>query len=888
MRRDAVVTCLSEDTILCFVEGRLSTAALTAVESHVRSCSSCEQLLAAGLAEGSLGPSRAIPGAGTIRAEGGRIERGALVGRYTVLSFVGSGGMGEVYAAYDPQLDRRVALKLLRPESSQRVARAEARLLREARAIARLSHPNVIAVYDAGTFGDRVFVAMEYVDGETLASWLATPTRRSTTEILSVFRDAARGLAAAHAAGLIHRDFKPQNVMVARDGSARVADFGLVRRLEDSTGVAEHDGADARSGDPIDLGLTHPGELIGTPLYMSPEQFKMEPTDARTDQFSFCVALYRSLYGEHPFIEHEKAALGELRSHVLAGRVRPPSAHASVTPSIRRVLLRGLSADPAARWPSMTELAAALARHPSRSQRRTIGILASAALMAALLTGWRASRPAVVLCQSGPSRLADSWPPGSGSTGGRRRADALAASFVATKFPGADEISSRVSSLLDDYAHRWLAMYRDTCEATHVRGEQSAEVLDLRMACLEERRGSLKALTDALGNADRNIVEQAIHAAAALPDLDRCADIGGLRAVVPLPADRLVRERVDNIRRRAATAKALNDTGRHSQAIVETSGLVAEARAIAYEPLLAELLTQLGSFEVDAEMRPGTIATLEEATVTAIRARRDDLAAETAALLASAIGNYGGRPDEGERWAAIGEALVDRLGAGHERIRAWLLQSRAGLSEASDPEAALRFSEQAVALKRKVLPPDHPDVANALVMEAEELHRRGDDARALEVVVEAESVLMRAYGPRSAHVAQAMSNRGEYLLALGRPAEALPLFRDAAARWEAAMGPTFRFLAYPLTGMGRALLALRRPGDARGPLERAMQIRRHGEPRPIERADTSFALAQAVWAEGDRERALILARSARDEYAAVSSAKQQADDAAAWIAHHRS
>jgi hypothetical protein len=358
-----MLTCPSEDDVLCFVEGRLESARMAAIEAHTRACASCEQLLAVAMA-GSSGTSTE-PGRedrSALTPTPG-LARGVLVGRYTVLSLVGRGGMGEVYAAYDPQLDRRVALKILGARHGPGNTRAEARLLREARAIARLSHPNVIAVYDAGVVGDRIFVAMEYVDGQTLAAWLAAQPR-SRTEILQVFRAAAHGLAAAHASGLVHRDFKPQNVMVARDGTARVTDFGLVQRLHTDEQPDGQAGSPARPDGALDLtlSLTRQGELVGTPLYMSPEQLKLEPTDARADQFSFCVALYHALYGEHPFLEDGERGFGRLKENVVAGRIRPAPARDTLPSWLRRVLVRGLATTPEARWPSMTDLAAELER----------------------------------------------------------------------------------------------------------------------------------------------------------------------------------------------------------------------------------------------------------------------------------------------------------------------------------------------------------------------------------------------------------------------------------------------------------------------------------------------------------------------------------------------
>jgi serine/threonine protein kinase len=293
-----------------------------------------------------------------------------------VLEILGRGGMGEVYAAYDPELDRKIALKILHAGGPANDSRGRSRLLREAKAIAKLRHPNVIAVHDAGTLDDRVFLAMEHVEGMTLGAWLAERPR-TRQEILNVFVAAGRGLEAAHAAGLVHRDFKPQNVMVGRDGDVRVMDFGLARSIDEepepvpgpaALAAAQSDlavsaGAPGRAA----LPLTRTGELVGTPLYMAPEQFRAERTDARTDQFSFCVALYQALYGAYPFAG---AGFGELMAAVNGGQVQPPPAKSAVPPWLRRILLRGLSVDPAARWPSMQVLTAALGRDPARRRNR--------------------------------------------------------------------------------------------------------------------------------------------------------------------------------------------------------------------------------------------------------------------------------------------------------------------------------------------------------------------------------------------------------------------------------------------------------------------------------------------------------------------------------------
>ncbi len=299
------------------------------------------------------------------------LARGASIGRYVVLGLVGRGGMGEVYAAFDPELDRKVAVKLLRVKAGNGVSLNEGRqrTLREAQAIARLSHPNVVVVFDVGTFDEKVFIAMEFVDGNTVTYWLEQQPR-TWQEVLRIFIAAGRGLIAAHEKGLVHRDFKPDNVMVGKDGQVRVMDFGLARQMPERP-LREHrprsgapnrvdmkivgsetmpldqgtlllnqdfggsiDGQSSVSG-LFDARLTRTGAMMGTPAYMAPEQFFGAATDARTNQFSFCVSLYEALYGQRPF---EGKRLTELTAAVVQGTVRDAPAGTKVPFWVRRDL----------------------------------------------------------------------------------------------------------------------------------------------------------------------------------------------------------------------------------------------------------------------------------------------------------------------------------------------------------------------------------------------------------------------------------------------------------------------------------------------------------------------------------------------------------------------
>ncbi len=368
------MACLTEESISAFLERALAPEESGAAEEHVATCAQCRQVLA----EAARLRSRA-GGGGSVEPSVRSPEPlrpGAHVSRYEIRAPIGAGAMGIVYDAWDPQLQRRVALKLLRRltgDGSEATAERE-RLSVEAQAMARLSHPNVVAVYDAGVVpgeaNGEVFVVMELVEGRTLAAHLAAQ-RRPWREILDLFAQAGRGLAAVHAANLVHRDFKPHNVLIGRDERARVTDFGLARRPGWASLSAAGAGPAAAAGlrNPgaaiaEDLGADSagaPSAIAGTPLYMSPEQFRGEPVTSRTDQFSFAVALYWALYLRHPFAGARSEGIAALADRMTSGTFHPAPPDAAVPPAVAAVLGRSLAPRPEDRFLSMEALLDALA-----------------------------------------------------------------------------------------------------------------------------------------------------------------------------------------------------------------------------------------------------------------------------------------------------------------------------------------------------------------------------------------------------------------------------------------------------------------------------------------------------------------------------------------------
>ena len=362
---------IGDNTAVEFLEGTLSELDEARVEAHAARCHDCRQHLA------ELGRMESqddqVPTAPLGEEAHIALERGEKVGQFEILSRIGSGGMGVVFAAYDPRLGRKVALKLLRSpkDSGLSVSDAQRRFLREAQAMAQLSHPNVIAVYDVGRYKSEVYIAMELVEGETLTRWLRR-WKRPWRDILDKFLAAGTALAEAHGSGLAHRDFKPDNVLVGSDERVRVMDFGLVRSLFfDAPGADGHAPAREPHAGMLGHALTRTGALMGTPRYMAPEQLAGQETEARSDQFSFCVALYEALYDQHPFEGDTAAGLGPDSS------ARPLPPETEVPSWLHNALVRGLSFKAKDRFPTMRDLLRAITPPPLRPSRVRLAIAAS-------------------------------------------------------------------------------------------------------------------------------------------------------------------------------------------------------------------------------------------------------------------------------------------------------------------------------------------------------------------------------------------------------------------------------------------------------------------------------------------------------------------------------
>jgi tetratricopeptide (TPR) repeat protein len=852
----------------------------------------------------------AVPPDKTAGGQAGVIlQRGQAIDRFVVLGLVGRGGMGEVYAAYDPELDRKVAIKLLRARGD--TADARTRLLREAQAIAKLRHASVVMVYDVGAYADGVFIAMEFVEGMTAGGWVHAGAR-TWRQTLDVYLAAGRGLAAAHAAGLVHRDFKPDNVMVTNEGQVRVMDFGLARQVADAAAEADaarrelvskaaaaaevdpdHDPdetMDLRRGKAapdnlaktsekyLSVKLTQTGAMLGTPAYMAPEQFALRPTDARTDQFSFCVALYESLYDQKPFAGESLTAL---MASVTSGLVTPPPAKARVPGWIRKVLLRGLRTNPDERFPAMEELLVALETDPTvRLRRGAAGLALVGCLVAVLLTAGRSLGDGAVSCRGGAEHFAGVWEAGHGLSARKR---AIRAAFLATGAPYAARAFASVTRLLDDYVETWSRANLDACQATRVRGEQSDEVLDLRMACLQERVTNVRALTDLFASADEKTVENAVGAASALPPLDRCSDVPSLRAVVKPPADPATQTRVQALRGELARFTALGNAGHCGEAQRMEGGLNSSVRTVGYAPLIAEALfasAELGDMCAD---QTRLFELYRESVSVALEAHNDELAASAALLFAGKLADRGRQPGLARDWLRVGRGLLARLGDRPD-LESWALTSEGDILVAEGKAmAAVERYQQARRLRLRRFGAESYETIGGLLNVAVGLQSAGRYEEAVATNAEARDRFASLVGPEHPAVAATSSNRGESLDYLGRYAEARVDFARAVDIWRRAKADD-TFLSYALTGLGTALLGEGKAGEAIAPLEEALRSRVDNRFDPERLGETRFALARALWSRPhERARARELATQALADYAQVKTPTAPKPDVAAWL-----
>ncbi|MGH1340841.1 MAG: protein kinase domain-containing protein [Nannocystales bacterium] len=622
--------CPTEDIVAAFVEGSLEPAEREVVEDHLDDCSGCRAVVSE-LVKVFAGDNEAtLPRDTAVSVDGpdpmpDPVAVGASVGRYRVLDVLGMGGMGIVYLAHDPQLDRKVAVKVIRRRGRDDDEQST-RLLREARAMAKLSHPNVIAVHDVGTWNKQVFVAMEYVDAGTLKGWMKGP-RRTWKEVGPTLIAAGRGLAAAHEAGLVHRDFKPDNVLLSDKGRVFVTDFGLARWsmvTEASEAAAPTlDGEPSESTDGERLHeLTKSGAFVGTPAYMAPEQFSRVRVGPACDQFAFCVVLWEALFGVRPFEARTLASL----AHAVCETPTPTVPTTPPLPRrVRAALLRGLAKRPEDRFPSMQALLSALA--PMGARRASWGIVAGLGAVALPLTvmAVRAPDPATAASATCAelTGLGEAW--------NEDTAERLTAAFEGSGLRTAPTIAENVRGRLDTYTQAWGEQEQTLCRAV-AKSELDADRAALQRQCLGRARIVTRGVIEGLMQADDKIVRRATQTIAGLPNVASCSDDAQLSAEqAPIPPEPIAK-RVAIIRDATLLADAEHRLGRYSEGLAVIDAHVDEATALGFRPLEAEVAYARGRLLVNMAREDEAVTQFEQAELHGIASRYNSVVARALIL----------------------------------------------------------------------------------------------------------------------------------------------------------------------------------------------------------------------------------------------------------------
>ncbi len=804
-------------------------------------------------------------------AQPGALGLGAVVGRYVLLERIGAGSMGVVHAAYDPELDRKVAIKLLAATiAGDAHGSPGIRLLREAQALAKLSHPNVVAVYDVGAHDGQIWIAMEFVAGQTLGAWARARPRR-WSELLEVLRDVARGVAAAHAASLVHRDLKPDNVMIADDGRVRVMDFGLAHgRTASSEDPPPHKQLELST---LSMRLTRVGAIQGTPAYMAPEQWLGLEVAAAADQFSWSVIAWELLHGAPPFTGDSAVSLA---TQVLSGRRGPRPRGRRVPAWLRRILERGLATQPADRWPTMAALIAELGRGRTRARLRQGGLalLVVLALVAAVL-GLRRRELAAheQACAATGAEVTALW-----NDDARR---AVRDAFARTQVGHATLTAEKVMPWLDRQAASLAAARTRLCVEAEIHGDWDGPTRARADWCLEDRRMVLTALIGELRQADAVVVQRAVVAASNLAATSPCLD-RDLLLRQPTPPTQ-GGEVLSDLRAELSRARSLQLAGKYAQGL-EVARRTRERAAseLDWPPLQAAARQLEGRLLHDT----GDYAAAEQALAQAYFAGAEvgawEVAAAAASELIQTVGNGLARHADGRGWARHA-TLAIRLAGDPEGLReAARANNLALVDSATGGHAdAMALHQRALELRAQALGPDHPELAGSLSNLGLEHDAAGDYASAKRMHTQALAIRERALGPDHPDVARSLGNLAVAHFGSGGYAEALVLHERALAIRERALGPEHAEVVRTLNDLAITHDTMGARDRARALHERALAIseRALGPEHPTV-AFSLYNLALVYMAEGDTaaarpllERALaIFERAMGPEHVNVAAA----------------
>jgi eukaryotic-like serine/threonine-protein kinase len=754
----------------------------------------------------------------------------ADLGRYRIGARLGRGGLAVVYRAWDPELGRDVAIKLLRvPADASDDPKLTARLVLEARLMAQVTHPNVVAVFDVGCYdGGRgwplhgeaptngIFFAMELVEGSDLRRWLAHATR-SWREVVGVFVEAGRGLAAAHAHGLTHRDFKPANVLVGDDGRTRVVDFGLASSSGGST--SEVRPAHARTGPQSVTGsasqgstLTAPGMIMGTPAYMAPEQHRGEPVGPAADQYAFCLALWEGLYGTRPYTVGGQA----LFLAKMAAKLPEKAPNPDVPRALHACLLRGLAPDPHDRHPDMhavlRTLEAAVAA-PRRRGTKLLGAIGGAAALGLLATAYPSDD--AVPCDDPAAPLASVWDV--------ERRGSIERAVLGVDVPYAAETWDKVAPALDEVADTWARSYAEVC-AAQVEGAEPT-VVDLRMRCLRRSLRQTAAIVDLLAAPDPGVLQSAVAQVGAVSSPRSCVDpdVADLARRWPSAPD--TADAVEVQQGRLLEVVALQHAGRYADALDQARGIDEEAERLGWKPLEAEVRLRMGTLAHERGEYEAAESWLEDAFHTARAAERDDLAADAATHMMVVLCDGTTRYDDALAWSRHAEAILEREDADPFARARWLSSLAVIDYKRADYDAAIEAARRAHQIYTSRLPEDDLRLATTAGNLAGMLGAAGRGQEGASLHELTLKVRQAALGPSHPDVAQALNTWGVTLSSLGRQDEALPILARAVGGWEASLGAEHPLVAMALNNLATAELDLGKLEAGRDHHARALAIR---------------------------------------------------------------
>ncbi|MEM9456638.1 MAG: serine/threonine-protein kinase [Myxococcota bacterium] len=910
--------CPADESLAMLIDDRVDTQRRRALLAHLDDCVRCRLVVANGIREAGSDPT--LPASEEAPAPNDTPEPGSdhllpsnrlglFAGRYRLERTLGRGGMGVVHAAWDETLHRRVALKLLH-RSKLGSAQLRRRLLNESRAMARLRHAHVVMVHDVGEHDGQIYIAMEYVDGSSLREWLETP--RSIREILRLFRQAARGLVAAHEQGIIHRDFKPDNVLVSSEGRAYVTDFGLAtfHHSDAVLGVTQAELGSAAGA--MSVGalwskeltgqrLTTTGTIIGTPAYIAPEQFTAGVTDVRTDVFAFCTTLYEALYRRHPFCG---ASLDQTRRAVMRGLSAEPSARWGLPRRVRRLLRRGLRRAADQRPASMDQVLRALRpRFNSLSRLGLPGLgLLGLGLVLVVVVGVLGAMKLVhqgrmAQCRAKGSKIETVW-----------NADARARvreGLRATGLSYAETTADKVLPWIDAQAEAWRQASIHACQSARVEERWEPSLLDRSRWCLEERRLQIDSLVTALEHAEVRDVPNAVLVSADLSPVSPCVDPRVLDRL-PEPPPPEAWSGAAEVQTELARVGTLLEIGKYDHAHDLLQAVRPSVEALAWPPMSATVSGLEGELHLQRGEYSAAEAALTRAYTRAVDARAWQVASSASENLAIVAGYYSSRSAEGMLWLLNAQMAASMAGdpLGLRQARSLGIEASIHFTQ-GEYEQSMALHQQSLALHRDALGAHHPhaimilgnlglahwasgDYANAKALYREALHAAedvlGPQSRlvastlfnlatvhyetgafdeARELFERSAAVKREILGPKHPDYAGALDSLGSMHALSGSLAEAKRLHEQALAIFEEALGPDHGQLTGVLNNLGNLHETLGAYEDAGAFHQRALSIRERtlGPDHPLI-AESLFNLSITRQRQGELNEALALAERA--------------------------